>query len=131
MDRAVRLTWSRKLRQTRAQHRPLERALEMQRQLYNAALGERIDAWRKAPTSITRFDQTKSLTVIRADDPDGYGAQPVAMSRWTLGQIDEAKRLYLNQRPLRDASGHREPPTLGQASARAARWLSPFAYVRE
>src|SRR5215472_2585903 len=27
-------------------------------------------------------DQSRSLTVIRADDPHGYGALPVTLSRW-------------------------------------------------
>lgn len=84
------LTWTWRLRPTRAQHRLLEQALESQRLLYNAALEERIGAWRKAQVSVTLYDQQKSLTQIRADDPAGYGAQPVAMSRWTLHQLDEA-----------------------------------------
>jgi putative transposase len=41
------------LRPTRAQHRALDAILEGQRLLYNAALQERIEAWRKARTSIT------------------------------------------------------------------------------
>jgi len=41
------------LRPTRAQHRALDAILEGQRLLYNAALQERTEAWRKARTSIT------------------------------------------------------------------------------
>ena len=50
------------LPQTRGNWRRLERVLEAQRQLYNAALQERADAWRLAGRSITYIDQTKSLT---------------------------------------------------------------------
>lgn len=38
--------------------------------LYNAALQERRDAWDKASKSITRYDQQKSLTVVRAEIPE-------------------------------------------------------------
>jgi putative transposase len=78
------------LRPKRSQHRILEGILEGQRLLYNAALEERIEGWRKARVSVTRIDQNKSLTQIRADDPEGYGALPVTLSRWTLKKVDEA-----------------------------------------
>lgn len=41
------LTYKYRLLPTRAQHRALERILEDQRQLYNAALQERIECYRK------------------------------------------------------------------------------------
>ena len=40
----------------------LEGTLEDQRQLYNAALEERIDCYRKSGKGLTYFDQCKSLT---------------------------------------------------------------------
>lgn len=78
------------LRPTAGQHARLAEMLEMQRQLYNAALEERIGAWRASRISITRFDQTKSLTTIRAEDPHGYGAVAANVSRWTLKRVDDA-----------------------------------------
>lgn len=84
------LTYRQKLRPTRAQHRLLDERLERQRQLYNAALQERRDAWRLAKKPITRLDQQKSLTIIRFDDPEGHGADPVTIGRWTLKRIDDA-----------------------------------------
>lgn len=69
----------------------------MQRQLYNAALEERIGAWRRCRMSITRFDQFKSLTEIRRNDPDGYGACAVAMGRWTLKRLDEAMQAFFSR----------------------------------
>ena len=47
----------------------LDELLEMTRQLYNAALQERRDAYRKAGKSVSYFDQCKALTQIRKDDP--------------------------------------------------------------
>jgi putative transposase len=62
----------------------------MQRLFYNGALQERRDAWRLAQKSISRIDQSRSLTIIRSDDPEGYGSVPVTLSRWTLKRLDGA-----------------------------------------
>ena len=78
-----------KLQPTRAQHRALETALEQTRLLYNAALEERISAYRRG-VRIRRFDQTRSLTEIRGMDELGWSRYPVALGRWPLRQLDEA-----------------------------------------
>jgi len=83
------LTYRYKLKPTWAQYRALDRILEAQRQLYNAALQERIEAWRKAKVSISKIDQNKSLTQIRAAD-ETYRALPVALSRWSIARVDDA-----------------------------------------
>ena len=64
--------------------------------IYNAALEERLDAWRKAVKSITKFDQMKSLTQIRADDPvmSSYSA---TMLRTPLVQVDEAYKGFFRR----------------------------------
>jgi putative transposase len=59
------LTYRYRLLPTRSQHRSLEAIVESQRQLYNAALQERIEAFRKANVTRTYFDQTKALTEWR------------------------------------------------------------------
>lgn len=43
------------------------------------------------------FDQSRSLTVIRADDPHGYGALPVTLSRWPLKRVDEAFKAFFRR----------------------------------
>ena len=73
------------------QHRALEHILESQRQLYNAALEERIGAYRKAGKSITYIDQTKGLTAWRQSDLEAR-ALPVKLQRATLRRLDEAYR---------------------------------------
>ena len=57
--------------------------------IYNAALEERIDAWRKAGKSITKFDQMNSLTQVRSDDL-AMAAYAATMLRTPLIQVDEA-----------------------------------------
>ena len=83
------LTYRFKLQPSKAQYAVLDGLSEAQRQLYNAALQERIDAWKKAAVSITKIDQFKSLTQIRAFD-DAYAAMPVSMSRWSVARVDDA-----------------------------------------
>ena len=91
------LTYQYGLRPKRQQYRRLEAILEGQRLLYNAALEERSQAWSKSHKSVTRIDQTKSLTTIRADDPQGYGALPVTLSRWSLKKVDEAFQAFFRR----------------------------------
>ena len=83
------VTYSYRLRPTRAQHRALETILESQRELYNAALEERIDAYRKAELTRTLFDQYRAVSEWRRLDPDAT-AVPVALQRWTLKILDTA-----------------------------------------
>ena len=96
------LTYQYRLAPTRAQHRALERILEMQRQLYNAALQERMDAWRLKQESVGNYDQNKSLTEVRNDDPEGYGGVPAMLSRWTLRRLDQAYAAFFDRLKARN-----------------------------
>jgi putative transposase len=55
------LTYRYRLLPEKRQHRALERILEDQRQLYNAGLEERIDAYRKAAITRSYIDQCSSF----------------------------------------------------------------------
>src|SRR5688572_27223561 len=85
------LTYCYRLVPRKAQHRALEAILEGQRQLYNAALEERVGAYRKASVTRTYVDQCKALTELRLTDPDAASV-PVRLQRWTLKQLHEAYR---------------------------------------
>jgi putative transposase len=90
------LTYRFRLLPTRQQHRALESILESQRQLYNAALEERIDAYRKAKIARTYFDQSKALTEWRHDDPEA-SALPLNVQRATLKRLDEAYKGFFRR----------------------------------
>ena len=62
------VTFRYRLLPAKRQHRALEQILEAQRQLYNAALEERIGAYRKTGLTRTYIDQTKALTEWRGSD---------------------------------------------------------------
>jgi putative transposase len=90
------LTYRYRLLPTRRQYRALEGILESQRQLYNAALEERTEAYRKARVSRTYIDQTKGLTEWRQSDPEAR-ALPVALQRATLKRLDEAYAAFFRR----------------------------------
>jgi len=88
----------------RSQHRALEGISESQRQLYNAAVQERIEAYRKAGKSLAYFDQTRGLTEWRNSDPDGR-ALPVKLQRATLKRVDRAFSDFYRRRALGGKAG--------------------------
>lgn len=59
-----------RLRPTSRQHVALGQCLDAHRELYNAALQERRDAWSHSKTRIYYGDQSAQLTEIRAACPD-------------------------------------------------------------
>jgi putative transposase len=61
---------------------------ESQRQLYNAALEDRIGCYRVTGKSRTYIDQCKGLTELR-QEPE-FAAIPLNLQRWTLKRLDEA-----------------------------------------
>lgn len=90
------LTHRVRLQPTREQHRALERVLEQQRQLYNAALEERIECYRKTGKTLTDIDQSRSLTLIRADDPEFAGVQR-RIQRATLTRLNRAFKSFFKR----------------------------------
>ena len=66
---------------SRRQHLALERILDAQRQLYNAALEERIGAYRNAGVTRTYMDQAKALTEWRRSDPRHLGCPQTSNAR--------------------------------------------------
>lgn len=72
-------------RQTEA----MEALLRHHQQLYNAALEERIGAWRKARKSIRYADQCASLTTLREDLPEWAEAN-CSSQQMTLRRLDKA-----------------------------------------
>jgi putative transposase len=90
------LTFCYRLLPSKRQHRALEALLESQRELYNAALEERIGAFRNARVTRTYVDQCKALTEWRQSDPEARSF-PLCLQRWTLKQLDEAYRGFFRR----------------------------------
>lgn len=87
------LTYRYRLLPSKRQHRALEDILEAQRELYNAALQERIDAFRKAGVTRTYIDQTAALAEWRRDDKEA-AAFPSRLQRATLKRLEDAFQAF-------------------------------------
>lgn len=90
------LTFRYRLEPSKAQYALLADVCERQRRLYNAALQERREAWKRFGVRITRNQQQASLTEIRSFDAD-YSELSVIMSRWTIYRLDEAFTGFFNR----------------------------------
>ena len=93
-----------KLYPSKGQAATLDRLHYLHRQLYNAALEERIDAWRKARVSISYADQCKSLTAIRQQDPD-FLAVNAQSAQVTLKRLDKAFSAFFRRCKAGDTPG--------------------------
>lgn len=82
------LTYKYKLLPSRGQHDKLRGAFDHSRTLYNAALEERIDCYRKTGKGRSWQDQCKALTELRSDL--AWASWPVSLQRWPLKQVDLA-----------------------------------------
>jgi putative transposase len=93
-----------RLRPTRKQEAALSACLEDTRQLYNAALEERREAWRMGRHRITFFRQSAQLKEIRAEDPERYGRWSFSCARSAVRRVDRAfqgffRRVRASEKP--------------------------------
>ncbi len=86
-----------------AVHERLNTFLEQQRLLYNAALEERIGAYRKAGVSVGLYDQCKSLTEIREDAE--FSQYDVTCQRSCLVTLDRAFKAFFCRVKARQQPG--------------------------
>jgi putative transposase len=93
-----------KLYPSPAQTAALERMCALHQKLYNAALEERIDAYRKTGKSISFGDQCKSLTEIRAAHPEYFGLNAQS-AQVTLKRLDKAFAAFFRRCKAGDAPG--------------------------
>ncbi|MGN9803680.1 RNA-guided endonuclease InsQ/TnpB family protein [Micromonospora sp. L32] len=78
------------LRPTRRQSSALKSCLNDHRLLYNAALEERREGYRKAGKTVRYSEQSSQLKDIRRADPDGQGRWSFSSQQATLRRLDKA-----------------------------------------
>jgi putative transposase len=115
------LTYKFRLLPTRKQHEAMERILEDQRILYNSALAERIDCFRKIGKSISYYDQCKSLTAIRAEC-DGWADYPAMLQRGTLARLHESFQGFFRRVKKGDAKA-------GFPRFKGRNWFKSFEFT--
>lgn len=86
----MRRSYKFRLRPTKKQEAALIACLEDTRQLYNAALEERREAWRMGRHSVTFYSQSAQLKEIRAGDPERYERWAFSCERAAVRRLDRA-----------------------------------------
>ena len=84
------------LRPTLAQAAVLETWRVACQRLYNGALEERREAWRKQRVSLSLYSQQKELTLLRAADPE-WAAVPAWIARSALARLDHAFKAFFRR----------------------------------
>lgn len=92
-----------RLRPTARQHVALAACADAHRELYNAALQERRDAWASSATPINYGDQSAQLTEIRAARPDqavwSFSSQQATLRRLNKAFTGFFRRVKAGQTP--------------------------------
>jgi len=96
MPETVRKTYKEKLRPTPAQERALGTVLWRCRDLYNAALEQRITAWQRCHVSVSRFDQEAEQKAIRAAFPE-YAAIHSHLLQDVLARLDKTYQAFFRR----------------------------------
>ncbi|VVC05084.1 Uncharacterised protein [uncultured archaeon] len=79
-------TYTTRLKVTRKQNIHLEYLLSHLCEIYNMAIEQRKDAWKRSHVSLSYFDQQKELTELRAWFPE-YEELPTAIERDPLHRL--------------------------------------------
>lgn len=114
------LTYKTRLLPSNGQHGKLRMALSHTRDLYNAALAERIDCYRKTGRGRSWQDQCKGLTELRVDPV--WAIYPVSLQRWPLKQVDLAFAAFF--RRAKAKSGRAGFPRF-----RGREWFKTFGFT--
>lgn len=110
---------------SRTQEASLHGLLRVAREVYNAALQERRDAWRVAGKTVRWRDQFVALTGIREVRPDvfAYGIQPL---RGAIMRVDEAMQGFFDRAKHGQVPGF--PRFKGAGRFNTACWDEPRSW---
>jgi putative transposase len=93
---AVRKTYKYRIKPTPVQERLLERTLMLCHQVYNAAVGERREAWRKSGVSVTYYQQKAELPGIKAAMPEYTGVNAQVLQD-VVQRVDRAFQAFFRR----------------------------------
>lgn len=109
--------------------RCLDRTAMLHCRLYNAALEERIDAWRKSRVPISFVDQSASLKTIRADDPE-YAAVNHTSLQATLRRVDLAFAAFFRRVAANKNLPKKKRQPVGFPRFKSVRRFKGWGYMR-
>jgi putative transposase len=94
---------------TRPQQGRAVRLLRDHCDLYNAALEERREAWRRRKVPVSYTMQSAQLRDIRVADPGGQGSHSFTAQQQTLRRLDHAFAAFFERAGNADRTGGRKP----------------------
>lgn len=112
-------TFRYRLRPTKVQEAALLEQLRLCRNLYNAALQERRDAYRKAGKTVTAYDQMKYLTEIKAALPEYAGVYSQVLQD-VLKRLEKAFKAFFRRVKAGQTPGYPRFKGVG--------WYDSFTY---
>jgi transposase, IS605 OrfB family, central region len=118
------LSYRYRLLPSKRQHAALKHVLEEQRILYNAALQERIECYKKTGKSRSYMDQCQGLSEWRKEDVEF----PANLQRWTLKRLDNAYSAFF--RRLKKNSGKAGFPRFRSKNRWKSFGFAEFAGIR-
>jgi putative transposase len=101
----MRRSYKFRMHPTARQHLALAACVESHRELYNAALQERRDAWRRDQTRINYGDQSAQLKDIRHERPDVAGWS-FSSQQATLRRLNRAFGAFFRRTKARQKAGY-------------------------
>ncbi len=96
----------------------LEACLEDHRQLYNAALEERREAWKRRALAVNYYHQATQLPEIRKADPGRQGRWSAGSQQQTLRRLDKAFAAFFR----RVKAGQKRATRGSGGAAGSTRW---------
>lgn len=101
----VRKTYKYKLQPTTEQERTMEFVLRRCRELYNAGLQERRDAWQKSGVSVTAAGQSAQLPAIKEGRPEYHDVYAQVLQD-VLARLDRAFQAFFRRVKAGEAPGY-------------------------
>ncbi len=93
---SIRKTYKYKLKPTPEQERVLDRTLMLCRHVYNAAIGERREAWGKCGVSVGYYQQKAELPDIKEAMPE-YGEVNAQVLQDVVQRVDRAFQAFFRR----------------------------------
>ncbi|WP_240319461.1 RNA-guided endonuclease InsQ/TnpB family protein [Deinococcus wulumuqiensis] len=97
-------TYKYRLYPTRPQEAALFETLRLTRQLYNAALEQRIAAYRKQGKTITGYDQQRELIALKQECPEFRGVYSHVLQE-PLERLEKAFKAFFSRLKRGDKAG--------------------------
>jgi putative transposase len=95
-DSSVRKTYKYKLKPSPQQEQELERVLLLCRHIYNAAIGERREAWRMRGVAVTYYQQKAELPGIKEAMPE-YAEVSAQVLQDVVLRVDRAFQAFFQR----------------------------------